>query len=640
VIKYSVVNVLDVGVLMMTYKILLASIASRKAIGMMYSLKEVIKAKIIGVSHRVHHPHNYSKLLDEKHIVKVDREKAAWALAVAKLARNVAADLVVPVDFIDVATFSKYIKIFDEFEVKVAAPSYEAVAKASSKGDLPKTLKGIAEVPSLVIVKGSENVNLIRDLKPPLVVKGLGDASKPEYVISHELAAEMALKRAPCLVQEYAPGRARGYYVVAYEGTPLLEFTHERIVEYDPSGGASLAAKGPMMDPNLYALGRAVVRHLRWSGPLMVETKWNYELGKYYVIELNPKFWGSLHLSVSLGYHFPAILALAYLEGVESAEKLAKTLKVLKGEYYWVVDGLRYLAKVPTTWLYMARKGLLGFGFSDFHLSDPTRLVPQLLVGLSSLKSEKIRWRKSVEKSLSSLSRWFQSLCSRLMRSKKRPLFIFDLDGTLVDFNINWILVKRALIKANLAFKWESVSAALSRLWMNNVEDFYRASSVIESFELNSIRYVKLLVNEVDYLRKLASEAYICLATKQSVKSASKALEKVGLTSIFHYVVGRDSGFGPLKESLFQACMSRFNYGSDDPIIVVEDNLINVITAIRVGAHPIRVAKNSYKLFQSLRLGLPSTRPKELPKIIGLICKFAKRSSCFGKKDFMMCRFS
>jgi len=612
-------------VIAMVYRILLASIASRKAVGIMYSLRNALRAKIIGVSHRAHHPHNYTKLLDEKYVIVVNREEVSWPLAIAGLARKVAADLVIPVDFIDVATFSKYIEIFENFKIKVAVPDYRAVLRASNKGELPKTLKGIAEVPNLVIIKDPNDVNLVNCLSLPLVIKGLGDASRPEYAFSYELAVRIALRRVPCLVQEYAPGRARGYYVVAYDGIPLLEFSHERIVEYDPSGGASLAARGPILDPNLYALGRAITKHLKWNGPLMVETKWNYELGKYYVIELNPKFWGSLHLSVSLGFHFPAVLALAYLEGVKSAREFVKSLEVLNGEYYWVVDGIGYLAKVPETWVYMVKRSFFGSSFNDLHLSDPTRTFLQILAKMSSLGSERKAWKKGIGKSLSVLNEWLKTLRNKLINSQRNLFFIFDLDGTLIKFNVNWSLVKKTLVDANLIFKWETVSAALSRLWTTNVKDFYRASKIIENFELNSIGSLELLDNKIGgCLREMSREIHFCLATRQSTKFAHEALKRLGLNDVFHYVVGRDSGFGPLKESLFRACMSYFNYKDSDPIIVIDDDLINVITAIRVGALPIRIANNSYKMFQGLKLGIPSINSKDLSNLINIIYKLYK----------------
>jgi len=185
-------------------------------------------------------------------------------------------------------------------------------------------------------------------------------------------------------VQEYVPGRGRGYEAVAYDGEPLIEFTHERVVEYDPGGGPSLGARGPILDPNLYRLGRLVLRRLRWTGPLMVETKWVPQEGRYYVIELNPKFWGSLDLPVSLGYHFPAVLVKAVLEGPEAARELARGLRVRRGEFYWVLDGFRYLAKIPSTWFYMLQRARR----SDASISDIARTLLQLSTAVKKLGVE------------------------------------------------------------------------------------------------------------------------------------------------------------------------------------------------------------------------------------------------------------
>jgi len=73
-----------------------------------------------------------------------------------------------------------------------------------------------------------------------------GDASNLSYHLTRESAFAEARKRRRCLVQEYVAGVGRGYYTIASGGEPLLEFTHERLVERDPSGEASVGgARSP-----------------------------------------------------------------------------------------------------------------------------------------------------------------------------------------------------------------------------------------------------------------------------------------------------------------------------------------------------------------------------------------------------------
>jgi predicted ATP-grasp superfamily ATP-dependent carboligase len=48
-----------------------------------------------------------------------------------------------------------------------------------------------------------------------------------------------------------------------------------------------------------------VLDELQWHGQAMVEFKQERSSGAFKLIEINPKFWGSLELSLSAGMNFP-----------------------------------------------------------------------------------------------------------------------------------------------------------------------------------------------------------------------------------------------------------------------------------------------------------------------------------------------
>lgn len=130
--------------------------------------------------------------------------------------------------------FSKHKHLFDEVGVVLVLPSYENIVIASDRVKCQEVLRDIAYFPSQVFVKGKEDIGEVYNLKPPLVVKNLGDASNPTFHLGYETAVRDALHRAPVIVQEYVEGVARGYYALAFNGIPVLEFAHQRIIEYTP----------------------------------------------------------------------------------------------------------------------------------------------------------------------------------------------------------------------------------------------------------------------------------------------------------------------------------------------------------------------------------------------------------------------
>lgn len=585
-------------------RVLLASIASRKALPLSSSLRSY-GFSVYGVAHSIH-PNIFSKFFEKKTVIKDPRCGLSWANAIARIAKEWRADLVIPVDFIDVLTFAKWRKIFEKAEVTLAAPSFESIELASNKEKLPDLLKGLGKTPEQITVLRSSDTAKLVELEPPLVVKGLGDAAKPEYFPTMELAARRATERAPCLVQEYVPGIGRGYYAVVFNGEPILEFTHERIIEYDPAGGASLSAKGPVLDPRLFKLGRGVVKLLKWSGPIMVETRFVADTGEYFIVELNPKFWGSLDLPVSLGYHFPAILAKAYMEGVESAKKTAACLRVREGRYYWVLDGMRYLAKIPSAWSYMLT-GVTRRGYCDVNLFDAVRVTAQLAWALKRLQREKKNWIRSIISDTHKLWWWAHSAMSSGVRE-----IVFDLDGTLASLPVDWRSVRAVLQKKDLAKPWEGVTEALRRLWITNKEKYEVASSLVEENELEAAKAARPLVKP-SVFDNLPLE--IKVATLQTSRSAKETLRKTGFTKLCEHIIGRDGEAGPYKEAMF---LSICRKGA----VVVEDNLRNAVCAKRSGRLPVLVASNIYAQVKALRLGFPAIQHADLPRLLALLSSY------------------
>jgi len=594
------------------HTVLLASAGSRKALAIAQSLK-TFGAKVLGVTHYTTDPHRFSRFFDRVFVLReAERGHASWAVSVAGIAAAQGVDLVLPVDFVDAVTFSSRAEVFKRLGVKLAASEVSAVLKVSRKNELAELVGDVVRVPRLISFTSSTEVDLetIKTLRLPLVVKGLGDASQPEYFSSSELAAERARERAPCLVQEYVAGRGRGYFAVAFNGEFLMEFTHERIYEYDPAGGASIAARGPILDPRLFRLGREIVRRLNWTGPLMVETRWVPATGEYYLLELNPKFWGSLALPVSLGYHFPAALAVAYLKGVDAAREFCRSLPARSGEYYFLLDGLFYTFRIPEVWIDMFAKSRIVR--SDINLKDPVRVPVHLATAvLGGIRSRK-EWSSGLLSAKLRLKSYLRSLRGAVTG------VIFDLDGTLINFRVPWQEVKRELRSERLLYKWENLREGLFRLWSVDKILYNKASLIIEEFESKYLGNVEVIA-DVDALNSIRKEYKLTyyLATFQSKNIAKEIIQNINLH--IDLILGRDDGFGPLKENLYLVCL-RNTIGKT---IVFDDDLANVISALRVGCLPIWVTERNYHRFASLRLGIPYVDPRHLHTAILTFAKDA-----------------
>lgn len=116
------------------------------------------------------------------------------------------------------------------------------------------------------------------------------------------------LERENLIVQEriYGPGEA---FFGLYENGSLVDgYTHRRIRETPISGGSSTCAESTSAQ-DVFDSGKAILDELEWHGPAMVEFKRDITNGKLFLMEVNPKFWGSLDLGIAIGVEFAQFLS-------------------------------------------------------------------------------------------------------------------------------------------------------------------------------------------------------------------------------------------------------------------------------------------------------------------------------------------
>jgi len=168
---------------------------------------------------------------------------------------------------------------------------------------------------------GAEISDSIRQLKFPVVVKpyrsrilldGRWTATSVKYMRSFselEVAIKRTeyLRRCPFLVQEYVQGEGRGIFALYDQGKPVVFFAHRRLREKPPSGGVSVLSESIEVDHHLREAATKILDYAKWHGVAMVEFKVSSD-GTPYLMEVNPRFWGSLQLAVDAGIDFPDLL--------------------------------------------------------------------------------------------------------------------------------------------------------------------------------------------------------------------------------------------------------------------------------------------------------------------------------------------
>jgi predicted ATP-grasp superfamily ATP-dependent carboligase/protein-tyrosine-phosphatase len=156
-------------------------------------------------------------------------------------------------------------------------------------------------------------------------------------------ALDRLLPRGPVLEQEFVPGGGVGIECLYRDGARLWHFQHERVHELPLTGGGSSYRRSSPAAERLLSDATRLLDHLQWHGVAMVEFKGAPDRG-YTLMEINPRLWGSLPLSVDAGVDFPMglwRLATGADPGPQPRYRTSHYQRNLEMDVDWMKENLR-----------------------------------------------------------------------------------------------------------------------------------------------------------------------------------------------------------------------------------------------------------------------------------------------------------
>ncbi len=202
----------------------------------------------------------------------------------------------------------------------IAVPSYDSFKLANDKSALMDFAEklGIPTPKTTTLGDGESIDELAKRLTFPVVIKyregellKLDPQNRYKIVCDADTFKEAFLKmheaQAYPLVQQYIEGDGFGVSAVFDKNhEPIEIFCHHRLREYPISGGPSSMCES-YWDDTLVSHAVKLLKALKWTGVAMVEFKGDY------LMEINPRFWGSLALAPLSGCNIPYALYRAAL---------------------------------------------------------------------------------------------------------------------------------------------------------------------------------------------------------------------------------------------------------------------------------------------------------------------------------------
>ncbi|UCD91096.1 MAG: ATP-grasp domain-containing protein [Desulfobacterales bacterium] len=310
--------------------------------------------------------------------------------------------MLLPMEDETVTLLSKYRSEFSQWTY-LPVPSQQKLRFAQNKANVLK----LAEKSGIPIPKTwyIHDISMLNDLKDelpyPVVIKPKNSAGAVGVFYpknSKELMKQYLTlhRRFPYpLIQEQIPSHGAGYgasLLMDEAGRIKASFVHKRLREYPNTGGASTLRVSVRHD-EILDMASTLLKTLDWFGVAMVEFKMDPRDRTPKLMEINPRFWGSLFLAVTAGVNFPYLLY-----------RMSRGEKFTPVEHYQIGKKCRWLLPGDILhFIHHPKKGDLLPGFFNFwekhtaydilSAKDPLPVLARILTPLTFLYDKDMKHR-------------------------------------------------------------------------------------------------------------------------------------------------------------------------------------------------------------------------------------------------------
>ncbi|MGE0267503.1 MAG: ATP-grasp domain-containing protein [Candidatus Omnitrophota bacterium] len=177
------------------------------------------------------------------------------------------------------------------------------------------------------------------------------------------------------IIQEYVEGAGYGVSMLFNQGVLKAKFTHKRLREKIYTGGTS-TVRISTENIELENYAERLLSSMNWHGVAMVEFKYNETEKRGWLIEVNPRYWGSLALAIQSGVNFPLLAYKMAQNGdvapVKDYKKGVVTRWIL-GDVLAALDCIKYKKKMSDMKKFTTKR----IKYDDFYFDDPLPFFAQ-----------------------------------------------------------------------------------------------------------------------------------------------------------------------------------------------------------------------------------------------------------------------
>lgn len=232
--------------------------------------------------------------------------------------------MILPFGNVSYYAVSKHAERLESQNIKFMAPDFHTFTIAHDKFKTTQFSQSLGiKTPELFTEYEDNDIEAIANhVRYPVVIKaksGTGIATGLRYAnnkqellrfyqeISSFNAQTGASNYESPMIQEFIPGFIHDACTLTNRGHVVAILTQRRHLMYPIYGGVG-AVNVTTRDEKLAGIARKLLEEIRWHGPAQVEFKYDERDREYKLIEINPKLWGTLDLSIKAGVGFPTMI--------------------------------------------------------------------------------------------------------------------------------------------------------------------------------------------------------------------------------------------------------------------------------------------------------------------------------------------
>ncbi len=347
--------------------------------------------KIYVMSSLKRNPVRFSKYVSKYKYYQKTKDDGEWVHNINTEIKRNKIDILMPIFEIGIRRILKNKEFLDQSTLLTALPDLKTFTTAINKWKLAGYCENnqIPVPKSFLYTKGDKLLaSSFEGIKFPVIIKpleGFGGGIGIEVFKSRERLVKHLQEKVdqPTIIQNFIKGYDIDCSILAKDGE-ILAYTIQK---------GNLTGKTPFMphiglefvsNSELYEVVEKLIKSLKWDGVAHLDLRYDEEEDLYKVIEVNPRFWGTLDASYLMGINFPYLLI--YLTLGHQIDPIT-----FKQENYLNLKGLIKSIKKNPSFFVNKRKFIMNNTQFRFVFHDPVPTIYKYIDRTKNILLKKIR---------------------------------------------------------------------------------------------------------------------------------------------------------------------------------------------------------------------------------------------------------